>query len=339
MESSLAQVSIPAEAKETKSGGNQVKKIHITLLALLLAAILVPAVVACGGEETETLPPAGYDINTIVAGIEVNTEIQAMLPDSIQTSGVVKVASDIPWPPWEMFVSEGSDEITGFDYDLGLALGAVLGVDFQFVQTPFDGIIPSLESGKNDIIMSAMYDNLSRREVVDFVDYAYDGTSMLVMAGNPEGITDLESLAGKTVGCEIGTTQAVLLENTNEQLQTAGKAEMDIQEYDTGPEAILALQSGRVVAYLADHSTAMYTAQTEQGGSLFDVITDPANPHGYNPQIDGIGVLKGNDQVLDAIQKALQALIDDGVYTQIIDYYGLLPVDSAQVNQGTDPGE
>jgi polar amino acid transport system substrate-binding protein len=257
---------------------------------------------------------------------------------SIKTNGV-KVASDVPWPPWEMFVTEGGTEITGFDYDLAQTLGAVLGVEFEFVQTGFDAAIPSLQAGKNDIIMSAMYDQLKRRENVDFVDYAWDGTSLLVLKGNPEAFTDLESLAGKAVGCERGTTQAVLLENTNESLKSAGKAEITINQYDDGPAAILALQSGKVVAYLTDNSVAVYTAQTTQDGAAFDVMTDPTNEHGYNPQIDGIGVLKGNDQLRDAIKNALQVLIDNGVYTQIVEHYGLIPVDSAQINQGTDPGE
>jgi len=331
------------------------KRNSIALLVLLLALVLALAVVACEGEEgtdttapegtettaggTETTAPAEYDINTIVAGIDVDTELHDALPEAIKTSGVVKVASDIPWPPWEMYVTEGSDELTGFDYDIGQALGAVLGVEFEFVQTVFDNTIPSLESGKNDIIMSAMYDNLARREVVDFVDYARDGTSFLVMKGNPDGVTSLESLAGKTVGAERATTQVVLLENTNEQLTAAGQTEITINQYDTGPDATVALQSGKVVAYLTDNSTAHYIAQTTEAGSVFEVVIDPANPNGYNPQIDGIGVLKGNDQLRDAIKDALQALIDDGFYTQIVEHYGLIPVDSAEINQGTDPGE
>jgi polar amino acid transport system substrate-binding protein len=319
-----------------------------TALVMLLAAfVLLGLALGCGEKTattettaavTETTAAAGYDINAILAGIETNTDLNAALPEAIKTNGV-KVASDIPWPPWEMYVTEGSEELTGFDYDIAQALGTVLGVKFEFVQTTFDNTIPSLKASKNDIVMSAMYDQLKRREDVDFVDYAYDGTSLLVLRGNPDGIAGLDSLAGKTVGCERGTTQAILLENTNEQFASAGQAEMTINQYDTGPDATVALQSGKVVAYLTDNSTAVYIAQTTQGGSLFEVVIDPASPHGYNPQIDGIGVLKGNAQLRDAIQQALQVLIDSGAYTRIIEHYDLIPVDSAQINQGTDPGE
>jgi polar amino acid transport system substrate-binding protein len=312
----------------------------VLLATLLVAAVaLVSFAAACGGgEKATTTTAAAWDINTIVAGIKADSTVAANLPDKYKTDGI-KVASDIPWPPWEMYVSEGSDQVTGFDYDIAQALGAVLGVKLEFVQTTFDNTIPSLKAGKNDIVMSAMYDNLLRRQDVDFVDYAYDGTSLMVLKGNPEGVTGLDSLAGKTVGCERGTTQAVLLDNTNEQFKSAGKAEMTVNQYDTGPDATVALQSGKVVAYLTDNSTAVYIAQTTQGGSLFEVVIDPASPHGYNPQIDGIGVLKGNEQLRDTIQQALQVLIDSGVYGQIVEHYDLIPVESAQINQGTDPGE
>lgn len=308
-----------------------------TLLVTTLALMSFAA--ACGGgdEATTTTAAAAWDINTVVAGIEADSPIAANLADKYKTDGI-KVASDIPYPPWEMYVGE-TNQVTGFDYDLGQALGAVLGVKVEFVETAFDNCIPSLVSGKNDIVMSGMYDNLFRRNDVDFVDYAWDGTSILVLKGNPEEIVGLETLAGKTVGCERGTTQAALLENLNEQLKSEGKEEMTINQYDAQPDALTALQSGRTVCDLTDHSTAAYIALTTQGGAVFEVVTDPANPNGYEPQIDGIGVPKANTQLRDALQQALQVLIDNGTYQKIIDHWGLLPVTAAEINQGTASGE
>ena len=118
----------------------ELKKNHVLLIALLvLALVLVPFVAACGGEEettttaavTETTVVAAYDINEIVAGIQADTSI--VVPDKYK-DGVVKVGCDAPYPPWEMFVGE-TDQFTGFDYDLAQALGAKLGVKFEFVKT------------------------------------------------------------------------------------------------------------------------------------------------------------------------------------------------------------
>lgn len=318
------------------------KRNHILLIALLvLALVVIPMVAGCGGEEettttaapetTTTAAGAAYDINTIVAGIKQDTSI--VVPDKYK-GGVVKVGSDAPYPPWEMFVGE-TDQFTGFDYDLAQAMGAKLGVKFEFVKTMFDSIIIGIQAGNLDVAMSGMYDKPSRQEEVDFVDYAQDGTAMLVLKGNPEGITSFADLAGRNVGCEKGTTQAEALASLNEQLKAEGKPEMTISEFPDQPAALLAVQSGKIVCDLTDSSTAGYVAVTTDDGATFEVVMDPGAPAGWETKPDGIGLSKDNTGLRDAIQKALQALMDDGTYKIIIDHYGIQPIDSATVNAGT----
>lgn len=302
------------------------------------ASTAAPPTTTAPAETTTTAVAGGaYDIKTILTGIQADPALTAMLPAAVVKAGEMKVASDIPYPPWEMFVGETSQP-TGFDYDLSQAIAAKLGIKAAFIETKFDSIILTLQSKKNDTAMSDMYDNLERRKVVDFVDYANDGTSILVVKGNPKKITNLDSLAGQAVGVEKGTTQAVLLENLNKQFKSAGKPEMTIQQYPDQPAVLLAVQSGKVVGDLTDHSTAAYVAQTHEGGNTFEVVVDPSAPNGYESQPVGALFLKENTQLRDAFQKTLQALIDDGTYKTIIDHYGLLPVESAQTNQGTASG-
>ena len=208
----------------------------------------------------------------------------------------------------------------------------------SFNQTPFDSIILSIKGGKNDMIMSDMYDNAEREgQGVSFVDYAIDGTSILVKKGNPDGITTLDQLAGQTVACESGTTQQAFLQKQNKTFASAGKTAMKILALPNQPAALLAVTSGRAVGDLTDHSTASYIAQTTNNGNTFEVVTDTKFPNGYDPQMVGIGIVAKNTQLIDTVQKALQGLIDDGTYKKIIDTYGLLPVTSAQVNAGKTP--
>jgi len=317
------------------------KKSHLALTALvILALFVVPFISSCGGgEETTTTAPAettttaaggAYDINAIVAGIQPDPSI--VVPDKYK-GGVVKVGSDAPYPPWEMFVGE-TDQFTGFDYDLAQAMGAKLGVKFEFVKTLFDSIIIGIQAGNLDIAMSAMYDNTTRQETVDFVDYAQDGTGMLVLKGNPNNIQSFADLAGKNVGAEKGTTQADALAGLNEQFKAEGKPEMTISEFPDQPAALLAVQSGRIVCDLTDSSTGGYVAVTTDNGATFEIVVDPNPPTGWETQPDGIAVLKGNTGLRDAIQKALQALMDEGIYKTIIDHYGIQPIGSATINAG-----
>jgi polar amino acid transport system substrate-binding protein len=305
-------------------------------LAVLLAVAILAVAAGCGEDSSgngATASPspsasATFDLNAI----EADPALTAMLPSGMTE---IRVASDIPYPPWEYYDPPNSSDPAGFDYDLALALGKKIGVAISFNDVPFDGIILSIKGGRNDMIMSAMYDNLEReQEGVSFVDYAYDGTSILTKKGNPEGLSDLDSLAGKTVACESGTTQQAFLERLTEQFQSEGKEPIEILTLPDQPAALLAVTSGRAVADLTDHSTAAYIAQTTNNGDTFEVIDDPEAPQGYEPQIVGAGIVATNQELIDTVQQALQALIDEGFYQQIINQYGLIAVESAEVNLG-----
>ena len=137
------------------------------------------------------------------------------------------------------------------------------------------------------------------------------------LKGNPEGITSFEGLAGKNVGCEKGTTQADALAGLNELLKSEGKPEMTISEFPDQPAALLAVQSGKVVCDLTDSSTGGFIALTTDDGATFEIVVDPNPPVGWETQPDGIAVLKSNTGLRDAIQQALQQLMDDGTYKTI----------------------
>jgi polar amino acid transport system substrate-binding protein len=184
-----------------------------------------------------------------------------------------------------------------------------------------------------------MYDNKARQASVDFVDYAKDGTAMLVLKGNPKGIKSFTDLAGQNVGVEKGTTQAAALAALNEQVKSGGKPTMTISEFPDQPAALLAVESGKVVCDLTDSSTGGYVAVTADDGKKFEIVVDPNPPAGWETQLDGIALAKENTGLRDAIQKALQALMDDGTYKAIIAHYGIQPTDKATINAGTSSGE
>jgi len=303
-------------------------------LCILLVALPLAAA-ACGESEEATTEPTATGATTFdVANVTADPDINAMLPDDIKSAGVMHVAADIPYPPWNMYVEEGSSEVTGFDYDMSQALGAKMGIEASFEQIAFDATIPALKAGKSDVAISCMYDNAERREVLDFVDYAKEGSAMVVKAGNPEGITTLTDLAGKTVAAQHGSTQAVFLEKLQKQFKSDGLEPMDILNFPKDSDALLAAYSGKAVADMSSGPGAEWMAtKTDK----YEVVRDPEYPNGYEPSVVGIGILKSRTQLRDAVQAALQALIDDGTYQLIIDKYDLqtAAVTSAEINQGT----
>ena len=304
--------------------------------ALLLVLALALLVAACGGGDSATesaSPAAGVD----VVGVTITPDetLSAMVPQAIRDSGTLRVATDIPYPPFEMWVNEGSGEATGFDYDLGQALAAKLGLKFEFKDITFDTLIPALQAGKADMVLAAMVDNKERQQAVDFVDYATVGSVLLTLKGNPSGLTTLDSLAGKTAAAQSGTIQAQMLQDLKKKFAAEGKPALEVLVFPKDSDALLAVKSGKAVANFVQLPNAAYTIQTT-GGDAFEIVADPAAPSGYAPSIIGAPVPKTNAALRDTVQKTLQALIDDGTYAKILAEYGLegSAVTSAQVNQG-----
>jgi polar amino acid transport system substrate-binding protein len=293
---------------------------------------------ACGEEETATTSPspsgsAAAWTDADLAAVTTDASLTEMLPSSIKTAGEIKCLSDIPYPPWEYFDPPNSTNPAGLDFDLSQALGKKLGVTVKFTDMPFDSILLALKGGKADMTMSGMYDNAERQAAgFSFVDYTTDGTAILVPKGNPHGVTGRDSLYGRTVACENGTNQQALLTKLNKEAASAGKAKIEVLSLPGQPEALLAVKSGRAIADLTDYSTALNIAATTNDGKTFEVVQDPAAP--YDPQMDGIGILTKNKQLVDTMQKALQALMDDGTYGKIMAAWGFVPLDSATVNAG-----
>lgn len=305
--------------------------------AVTTTALLALAGCGEGGESgTPSKAPAALE----VAGVTVkkDAKLHALLPDAVRKAGTVRVATDVPYAPFEMFVTEGEKELTGLDYDLGQAIGARLGVEFAFTPQKFDGIVPAIQAGKFDAAMSAMTDNKERQAVVDFVDYSVSGSGIMVVKGNPEKITTLDDLCGKRVAVQTATNQLDLLKEHQKACGKAGQGEIGIQTFPKDSDAQLALRAGKVVAQVLTKPAAGWTAKTAEDGKAFEVVDDPAASGGYNASPNGIAVTKKLPGLTDAIQKALQSLIEDGTATKIFEKYGVasIMVEEATRNASVD---
>ena len=249
-----------------------------------------------------------------VASQAKSTTLHDMLPAAIKSSGVVKVASDASYPPVESL--DNSNNIVGIDPDLGHAIGQVLGVKFQFTNTGFDGIIPALQAGRFDIAMSAMTDNPQREKQVDFVDYFSAGTGMMVRHGNPKNIKALSDLCGTTGAVEKGTIQVDQLNAQSHKCTSSGKKAINVTTFPDQNGANLALQTGRADAVLGDFPVITYAAEQSHGNfQALDL--------NYNTAPYGVAVPKKDTQLRDAIQKALQQLLKNGTYVQILGKWGV----------------
>ncbi|MFE2729084.1 ABC transporter substrate-binding protein [Kitasatospora sp. NPDC059327] len=265
---------------------------------------------------------------------------RAVVPEAQRSAGVLRVGSDLNYPPMEFRGSDGGPD--GIDPDLADALGTVLGLRIEIVDTPFDKLIPSLNAGRFDVAMSAISDTPKRRDAlgedgiptgepgVDFVDYFMAGTSIIVRKGNPKGIRTLKDLCGQTVAVQRATTQDDIVSRQVAACAREGKT-LQVHRFDDDAQALAEVAAGTAVADLNDLPVAAYAARTTDGGNRFEVAGTQSQSSPY-----GIAVNKRDTGLRDALVKGLDELMRNGQYDLILAKWdvGVGAAQAAAINGG-----
>jgi len=234
-------------------------------------------------------------------------------PPAIKSAGKIVYCTDATYPPEES-IPTGSTSPIGSDIDIANAIAAQMGVKAEFKNTTFDSIIAALTQKKCDSVISGMNDTPARRKQVDFVDYLKVGQSIMVKKGNPEHLTSLASLAGKSVSVESGTTDRDFLAAQSAKLVKQGKKAINIKTFPKDTDAASALKAGRVDAYFGDSPVAVYYVSKDPS---FQIGGSP-----INPILIGIAIRKG-DPLRPATQKAMAALYANGTIEKIVGKWGM----------------
>ena len=302
------------------SRANRQIQARIAVTALTLAVV----VSGCAGTGSAKTTGGGDG----EGGAQAATDLTAKLPQAIQDKGTIKVASNVEYPPFEYY-DEDNTTIIGLDKDIADELAEKLGVTLEFNNMGFDAIIPALEAKRFDMAMSAMTDNEERRLKVDFVDYFSSGAGFLVPKGNPDGVVALEDICGLSVAVDKGTTNVADAQAQSEKCVADGQKAPSVEIYPGTSKIVLALENGRADLAMIDTSSAAYIA--EQSGDKFEVPGAPYNPRHY-----GIVLPKGSGQLAEALQAALEEMLADGSYLEILQKWGQESgaVDEITINDG-----
>lgn len=286
------------------------------------AIVAAAALLLVGCVDNSTTEPGGGGDSPAVG---VDEAAVALLPDDIKKSGKLVIGIDATYPPNEY--KDDAGEPIGWEVDLGNAMAAKLGLTPEYQISGFDKILPSVTGGTYDIGLSSFTDNEEREKVVDFVNYYEAGIQWAQAIG---GDVDPANACGLTVAVQATTYEETdELPAKSDECVSAGKEPINILKYEKQDEASNALALGQADAMTADSPITQYAVsklkdKIELAGDAFDVA-----PY-------GIAVDKGSP-LAKAIQAALQSLIDDGTYLDILTEWGVDAgaVDSITINAAT----
>ncbi len=289
-------------------------RVGVTVVSCAAALIVTGCASNSSSESSTSKPAASSGGSSAASGgtVQKDATLAAKVPSKIASAGTINVGTDPTYAPNEY--KDSSGKIIGFDIDLFDAVAAKLGLKTQYTGATFDTIVPSVKAGKYDVGVSSFTDNKEREAVVDFVTYYNAGEQWAAPAGKT---VDPDNACGLRVAVQTGTTEADDLATRTQACATAGKPAIAIQKFDAQTDATNAVVLGKVDAMSADYPvTAAAVKATGTKLTLVGKTNFDAAPYGYAIGKDA-GTLK------DAIQGAVQALIQDGTYSQILNKWSL----------------
>ena len=273
------------------------KKFLALFLALVLAACLLTA---CGGNDASTNTNTDTDTNT-------NTNAN----DVGNTKAVLKMATNAYFQPYEYY--DANNKIVGIDAEIAAAIAEKLGMELVIEDMQFNSILNSVSSGAVDFGMAGLTITDERKLEVDFSNtYATGKQVVIVVEGGT--VASIDDLDGKKIGVQLGTTGDAYATGDygmNEDETPNG----NVIQYNNGNEAVLALIGGAVQAVIIDNEPAKALVDANPGKGLKILETE------YVYEEYAICVKKGNTELLNKINTAIDALIADGTIDTIVNKY------------------
>ncbi|GGB28280.1 ABC transporter substrate-binding protein [Flexivirga endophytica] len=283
------------------------------------------AATALTSQDASKLDPSAKTINSIAP----DKKLAKLVPTSVRKNGL-QFSTSQGYPPMELFASDGST-IIGVDPSIGWAIARVLGLKITINDADFNAQIPGVLTGRYDIVMSSMSDTKERQQKVSFVDYVQAGAAMQVRKGNPDRLSGPSDLCGRTVSVVDNGSSLAVAEGYNKDCVKAGKRKIKILRFTGDQDALLALKSGRANTNITDYVVAAsHAADPKQ---KLDVV-----PLKGTESLWGIAMNPAEKKLISAVQGALNKLIANGKYHQILAAYNMkeLAVKKATINGGSE---
>ena len=218
-----------------------------------------------------------------------------------EESNVLTMATSADFPPYEYYEN---DEIVGIDVDIMNAVCEIIGMELEPQDMSFDSVIGAAQTGKTDIAMSGITITEDRKNMVDFtIPYTSTAQSIIVVSGGE--IKAKADLEGKKIGVQINTT--------GDTQVTEEFGDDAVDRFQNGALAVESLKNGKVDCVVIDGEVAKALVAANEG---LEIIADA-----YSIEEYAIALKKGNTELLDKINAALEQLLADGTIDTIMDNY------------------
>ena len=290
------------------------------ILALGMAVCMAASLAACGGSSSsQTTEAATTAAETTAAGSEAeSTEGEAEETEATEAAaaaevvtvaeGKLTVATSPDFAPYEFYAigEDGTPALAGFDMALAQYIADDLGLELEVVTVDFDGVLSELQTKSVDLGMAGLSPDPKREGIMDFSDLYYiGGQSLVTVKDNAETYNSFEAINKPevSVGAQIGSIQM--------DLATTNSPDADIVPLPKVTDIITELLSGKMdAAYIETDVAKSYQKNYPELEIVMEVP--------YDQEGSAIGVCKGNEGLLAAVNASIAKAIEDGSMERFI---------------------
>lgn len=263
------------------------------IISLFLASFMVLGLVACANN-------GGSAASTEVASTEVAGEANNEAAASTQK---LIMCTNAEFPPYEY--KEGG-EFLGIDVEAAKLIGEKIGAEVEILDIAFDSLIPTVNSGKADFAMAGMTVTEDRLENVDFSHTYQTAVQSIIVPVDSDIESDADLYDGKKIGVQLGTTGDIYC--------TDDFGDENISRYPKIVDGVQAMKTGAIDACVVDDQVAKAIIASDT--SSFKILETP-----YAEEEYAIAVKKGNKELLDKINAAIDEIMSSGELQAIVDKY------------------
>ena len=262
------------------------------LLALGLVAVLATGLVGCGNKSSD------------------NSGGNQTALEQIKKNKKLVVATSPDYPPFEFMVSEGGkSKIVGADIDLAQKIADKLGVELELKAMDFDALLPALQAGKVDMVITGMTPNEKRKKAVDFSDIYFKGENAVIVNAKDAGkFTSEDQLKKAKLGVQKGSTQ-----------ETYVKDNLKVTNYKAlvaVPDLIADMKNGNIDAVVLNSKVAGINVTKYDG---IKVVENLKLTSGGDEEAMAVAIKKGdNADLIKLTNEVIKGLQDGGEYDKIL---------------------
>lgn len=317
-----------------KSTFNKNVLMGTALLGFMTMAGTGVACAASAGTSQPGITETGLNVWTITstpltASIPVDQKAHDMLPQSIRKSGVLRIGAITNEPPF-IFIKNG--KLQGVDIDMMGGIARALGIKIKLYKTSFEGMMPGLKADRFDAVMGDLTDTTPREKIVDFVDYLQNEQTVMVRKGEKRDFSTPMTLCGHSAAAPKGSLSVRITMQLSDICVKKGLKPITIDTYPSSAQVFLALETGRVDVSPITYAVAVYLEK--QDPSKYAITNNL-----FYKSYKGTAILKGQPELLKALQAGFQTVINSPNYSDVLSYWGLQKVraEKAYINVPGQP--